>query len=136
MRRLGFLPNLRSVQRSRLDLEGLQPFPLGLCLHEFALLKEALTALLGQALGQGLGQVVRQLLFMRFAHSGLLDRSAPGVFPVAFDYQVRDFYPEGLCLRSFSSPPAFKRRLESFHVYRYTLSRLPTRTTKTRNTSS
>ena len=53
------------MEGARLDPEGLQQLPLRLCLHEFALLEETLTPLLGQALGQGLGQVVRQLRFMK-----------------------------------------------------------------------
>ena len=41
-------------------------------------------------------QKVHQLRFMRFIHSGLLDRSASDAFPVAFNHEVCGFYPEGL----------------------------------------
>ena len=41
-------------------------------------------------------QKVHQLWFMRFIHSGLLDRSASDAFPVAFNHEVCGFCPEGL----------------------------------------
>ena len=45
---------------------------------------------------------------MRFAHSGLLDGSAPDAFPVAFDHEVRGFYPEGLQTSVVQRPRRFQ----------------------------
>ena len=51
---------------------------------------------------------VRQLWFMRFVHSGLLDGSAPDAFPVAFGHEVRGFYPGGLQTPVVQRPRRFQ----------------------------
>ena len=69
-RRLDGCPGLCGLQRLLLPLGGLLELPLRLSVQDGAGLEEPLAPLLGVALGQGLAQVVRQLRFMRFAHSG------------------------------------------------------------------